>query len=58
MQIPKQVMLRLISEKSGLIVEGKYTKVWEKTDGSSLLINGDDLKKITNAKVKKVISKI
>jgi hypothetical protein len=39
------------------IVEGKYTKVWEKTDGS-LLINGDDLKKITNAKVKKVISKI
>ena len=27
------------------IVEGKYTKVWEKTNGS-LLINGDDLKKI------------
>jgi len=27
------------------IVEGKYTKVWEKTNGS-LLINGDDLKNI------------
>ena len=27
------------------IVEGKYTKVWEKTDGS-LLINGDDLRRL------------